>query len=69
MKINNWDEKTFREAMIELSTSLSCGGCGRTIKIDSPYTCRTCGRMLCERCHTIYELCEYHFIKEINEDE
>lgn len=48
-----------KEIYVELSKSMSCGGCGKTTTVESPHTCKTCGRMLCGNCG-IY--CNDHII-------
>ena len=54
---------------IELSKAITCGGCGKTTVIDSPHTCKKCGRMLCGECGN---LCKDHksvFILDIRGDD
>ncbi len=40
-----------------LINQLICGGCEKITMVESPYTCKTCGRMLCGKCG---EYCKDH---------
>jgi len=53
MTIHNWNNRPASPTMkgwVKLSQSLSCGGCNASTQIDSKYTCKVCGRMLCGNC-------------------
>ena len=50
-----------KELYKKLSRAISCGKCGKTINIDkSEYTCKQCGRTLCDRCGARWGVCEDH---------
>ncbi len=60
----NWELREMLEDDTEtykrMAESMSCGGCGLIINVDSEYTCEHCGRMLCDRCGTHWGVCKDH---------
>jgi len=50
------------EAFDAMAKSMTCGKCGCTISVDSEYSCKTCGRMLCLRCGIKWEVCKDHVL-------
>ena len=47
-------------AFATMAKSMACGKCNCTISVDSEYSCKTCGRMLCLRCGIKWEVCKDH---------
>jgi len=53
-------------SIIRLSQAMGCGGCKNITSIESEFTCKTCGRMLCGECG---DTCLDHLEgKEVNND-
>jgi hypothetical protein len=48
-------------SMLKFSMMMGCGGCSNNTTVDSPHTCKTCGRMLCGMCG---EYCKEHLSKK-----
>ena len=44
----------------ELSETMSCGNCGGTTKVTGRYSCKSCGRMLCNYCGQEIGYCRDH---------
>ena len=47
----------------EMADTMTCGKCGCGISRHSEYSCKLCGRMLCDNCGTRWELCKDHLPK------
>jgi hypothetical protein len=63
--MTNWVEgiEKHKELWETMAKTMSCGNCGCTTTVESKYVCKTCGRMLCDRCGIGWGLCKDHLPK------